>query len=220
MQRRTVGVVVAGAAYVALSHWLMTSAPASAWNAVVLIAPMLGAAAVCAWQSAQRVLSLCAGAAIVVLGLRAAFGAPLPVESLYLAQHAGIHLLLALWFGSTLRRGARPLITRVAARVHREMTPQVHRYTRKLTLAWTIYFVGMAIASLLLYASAPFDVWAVFANLLTPLALGAMFGGEHFLRYRLHPEFERVSVMTAIRAYQQPATAPAPLQANPADPSA
>ncbi len=54
MQGRYVAVVVAGAAYVALSHWLMTSAPGSAWNAVVLIAPMLAAAAVCAWQTGQR----------------------------------------------------------------------------------------------------------------------------------------------------------------------
>ena len=35
--------------------------------------------------------------------------------------------------------------------------------------------------------------WAVFANLLTPLALVAMFVGEYLLRYRLHPEFERAS---------------------------
>jgi uncharacterized membrane protein len=219
MQARYVGVAVGSVAYVALSHWLMTSAPASPWNAVALLAPMLGAATVCAWQAGQRVMSGCAAVAIVVLCLRAAMQAPMPVASLVLAQHAGIHLLLALWFGSTLRRGERPLISRVAARVHREMTPALQRYTRKVTLAWTLYFIGMAIASLLLYAMAAFETWAVFANLLTPLALGAMFGGEHLLRYRLHPEFEHVGVVAAIRAYQQP-TAPAPLHANPAEPSA
>jgi len=219
MQTRYVGVAVASVAYVALSHWLMTSAPATPWNAVALLVPMLGAAAVCTWQAGQRVLSACAAVAIVVLCLRAAMNFPMPVEPLYLAQHAGIHLLLALWFGSTLRHGERPLISRVAARVHREMSPAVHRYTRKVTLAWTLYFLGMAMASLLLYAIASFETWAVFANLLTPLALGAMFGGEHLLRYRLHPEFERVGVLAAIRAYQQP-TAPAPLHRNPAEPSA
>ena len=219
MRGRYVKVAVAGAAYVALSHWLMTRATASAWNAVVLIAPMLGAGAACAWQAGQRLLGACAVAAIAVLCMQAAFGATLPVEPLYLAQHAGIHLLLALWFGSTLRRGERPLISRVAARVHRDMTPALRGYTRNVTLAWTLYFVGMAMASLLLYASASFETWAVFANLLTPLAVAAMFGAEHLLRYRLHPEFERVSVLAAIRAYQQP-TAPAPLHPNPVDPSA
>jgi uncharacterized membrane protein len=219
VQARYVKVALAGAVYVALSHWLMTRATASAWNAVVLIAPMLGAGAACAWQAGLRVLGACAVAAIAVLCVQAASGAALPLERLYLAQHAGIHLLLALWFGSTLRRGERPLITRVAARVHREMTPAVRDYTRNVTLAWTLYFTGMAIASLLLYASASFETWAVFANLLTPFAVAAMFCAEHLLRYRLHPEFERVGVLAAIRAYQQP-TAPAPLQPNRVDPSA
>ena len=217
--RRYVGWMVAGAVYLVLPHWLMTSAPASPWNAVMLIAPMLGAAAWCAWQGAQRVLSLCAIVAIAALCVPALLGVALPAHCLYLAQHAGVHVLLAWWFGSTLRRGVRPLITRIAARVHRDMTPAVHHYTRRVTLAWTLYFIGMAIVSLLLFAIAPFDTWAVFANLLTPLALGAMFGGEHWLRYRLHPEFERVGVLATIRAYQQPPTAPAPLQANRAEPS-
>ena len=202
-----------------LSHWLMTRASASAWNAVVLLAPMLGVAAVCTWRTGQRVLSVVASVAVLMLGLQASLGAPLPVERLYLAQHAGIHLLLALWFGSTLRRGERPLISRVAARVHREMTPAVHRYTRKVTLAWTLYFVGMAVASLLLYANLSFDAWAVYANLLTPIAVAVMFGGEHFVRYWLHPDFERIGMLAAIRAYQQP-TAPAPLTTHPAEPSA
>jgi len=50
---------------------------------------------------------------------------------------------------------------------------------------------------------APFTTWATFANLLTPLALVAMFVGEYLLRYRLHPEFERASLNDMIRAYSQ-----------------
>ena len=30
-----------------------------------------------------------------------------------------------------------------------------------------------------------------------------MFVGEHLLRYRLHPEFERATMLDAIRAYMQ-----------------
>jgi len=219
MQRRYVGVAVVGATYVALSHWLMTRAPASAWNVVVLLAPMLVAASVCAWRAKQRALSAVAAAAIALLIVHAARDVALPLEPLYLAQHAGIHLLLALVFGSTLRRGERPLVSRVAARVHRDMPPAMHRYTRNVTLAWTLYFVGMAFASVLLYAIADFESWAVFANLVTPIALASMFAGEHLLRYRLHPEFERVGMLDSIRAYQQP-TAPAPLPPHPAEPSA
>jgi len=54
----------------------------------------------------------------------------------------------------------------------------------------------------ILYAWAPFAAWSVFANLATPLGAGAMFVAEYLVRYRLHPEFERVDFATAWRTYQ------------------
>ena len=41
MRARYIVVGSAGAAYVGASHWLMTRAPASGWNAVVIVGPML-----------------------------------------------------------------------------------------------------------------------------------------------------------------------------------
>jgi uncharacterized membrane protein len=87
--------------------------------------------------------------------------------------------------------------------VHQRLTPAMESYTRKVTVAWTVYFAGMALLSMLLYLSVPFRIWAAFANLLTPVALLLMFGGEFVLRYRLHPEFERATMADAIRAYAQ-----------------
>ena len=49
---------------------------------------------------------------------------------------------------------------------------------------------------------APWWVWSFYANLLTPLAAGSLFVGEHLLHYRLHPEFQRVTMLQAVRAYQ------------------
>ena len=74
-------------------------------------------------------------------------------------------------------------------------------YARKVTAAWALYFVAMAVLSLMLFRYAPFEIWAVFANFATPLAMVAMFIGEHLLRYRLHPEFERATLAQAMRAY-------------------
>ena len=120
---------------------------------------------------------------------------------LYLAQHVGVNLFLGVGFGSTLRAGQVPLITTLARRVHRQFTPDMAIYTRKVTLAWTLYFGAISALSVVLFVAAPFDVWAVYANLLTPLSVALMFGGEYLLRYRLHPEFERASVADAIRSY-------------------
>jgi uncharacterized membrane protein len=201
MRARVIALAAAAVAYVLFSHWLMTGAPASPWNAVIVVGPMLCAASVVAWQRRRRLLA--ALIAIVAAGLvfQAWRGHDIPSGWLYIGQHVAIHLLLALVFGLTLQAGREPLVTALARRVHGAMTPAMAAYSRKVTVAWTGYFVAMATLSLVLYAVAPFEVWATFANLVTPFAILFMFVGEYLLRYRLHPEFERATLAQAVRAY-------------------
>jgi uncharacterized membrane protein len=191
----------AGLGYVLGSHWLMTSAPASPWNAVVVVAPMLALATLLAWQRRQRMLASVAAVATAALVVQAWRGGGLAAEKIYVGQHVAIHVLLAFVFGLTLQVGREPLVTALARRVHGSLTAGMVAYSRKVTVAWTLYFVAMAVLSLVLYAAAPFAVWAAFANLGTPLAIVAMFLGEYLLRYRLHPEFERATLAQAVRAY-------------------
>ena len=198
---RIAAVAILGALYVVACHWLMTRAGASPWNVVGVLTPMLAAIALGAWRGGQRLLGALAVLAIAGLCGQALLGVPVPPQVLYLAQHVGVNLFLAIGFGSTLRAGQVPLITTLASRVHRHFTPDMATYTRKVTLAWTLYFVAISAFSVLLYATVPFDAWAVYANILTPLSVALMFFGEYLLRYRLHPEFERTSVADAIRSY-------------------
>jgi uncharacterized membrane protein len=199
---RLLAAAVAGAAYVLGSHWLMTGAPASPWNAVVIVAPMLALAALLAWQRGRRGLATLAAAAATALAVQAWRGDGLAPETMYVAQHVAIHVLLAFVFGLTLQEGREPLVTALARRVHGgQLTPGMTGYSRKVTVAWTVYFLGMAALSLALYALAPFTAWATFANLVTPFAIATMFIGEYLLRYRLHPEFERATLAQAVRAY-------------------
>ena len=208
MPLRIAAILLASIAYVLGTHWLMTRAGGSPWNVVGVLTPMLLAIAVGAWRGGQRLLGAIAALVVAGLCVQAAMGVAVSAAMLYLAQHAGIHLFLAVGFGSTLRAGHTPLITTLAARVHRELTPAMVVYTRKVTLAWVLYFAAMAGISLVLFAFAPFDTWALFANLLTPCSLVLMFGGEHLLRYRLHPEFERTSIADAIRSYRHTGKTP------------
>lgn len=206
-------VLLCGAAYIGATHWLMTSAPASDWNAVVVVGPMLALAAFVSWQRRSRITAIVAAAATAGLLAQAWLGGGLSPHSLYVAQHVVVHGLLAFMFGATLRAGREPLITALARRVHTRLSADMADYARKVTLAWTIYFLVMAALSLVLYATAPFALWAVFANIATPLAVAAMFVGEFVLRYRLHPEFERATLAQAISAYSRrsaPAEAPLP----------
>jgi len=203
MALRLVAAGLAGAAYLGGTHWLMTSAPSSSWNAVLIVGPMLAAAAVVARQRRQRALALVLAAATAALVVQAARGGGVAAETLYLGQHVAIHLLLAFVFGSTLAAGREPLVSALARRVHGGLTPGMAAYSRKVNVAWTLYFVAMALVSVVIFATTPFALWATFANLVTPLAIVAMFIGEYLLRYRLHPEFERATLAQAVRAYAE-----------------
>ena len=100
MRVRTVLVGLVGAAYVAGCHWLMTSAPASRWNAVVVIGPMLGLLALFAARRGQRLVAAIAALALAGLVLQAWLGGGLAPATLYLAQHVAIHGALAALFGA------------------------------------------------------------------------------------------------------------------------
>jgi uncharacterized membrane protein len=203
MRARTVVAGVGAAAWLAASQWLMTRTPASPWSALFVIGPMLAALALYAMRRRQRTLTATATlglAALVWLGWRddATSAAPL-----YALQHVAIHAALAALFALTLRAGREPLITALARSVHGRLTPDMEVYSRKVTLAWAIYFVAMALVSSGLFVFAPFQVWASFANFGTPVSILLLLLGEYALRYRLHPEFERASLGAAVRAFRR-----------------
>ncbi|MGZ5207252.1 MAG: hypothetical protein ACXWIQ_06215 [Caldimonas sp.] len=208
MRARTVLVGLVGAAYVAGSHWLMTRAPASSWNAVVVVGPMLLLLALYGWQRGRRVLAGAALLGFAALAAQAWRGGGVPAALLYLTQHAGIHVALAVLFALTLRPGHEPLVTALARRVHAGLSPGMAAYSRKVTIVWALYFTAMAALSIALFAFAPFDTWAAFANLVTPVAMVLLFVGEYLIRYWLHPEFERATLGAAMNAYSQRHAAP------------
>lgn len=215
MQARAVvrigAVLLAGVVYVLASHWLMTQTEASAWNVVGVLSPMLLVVGIGAWRSGHRGVAVCSALALAALCVQALLGIHVTSHALYLLQHAGINFFLALFFGSTLRPGRTALITSVAERVHGGRLSDGHRaYTRRVTAAWTLLFVVVVVVSLVLFAGASFETWAVFANLVTPVATGVLFFGEFWLRYRLHPEFERSTIADAISAYMKTSKPAAP----------
>ena len=69
--------------------------------------------------------------------------------------------------------------------IHGAVTPAVARYTRQITLAWTLFFVAIAAVSTLLFATAPIVTWSTFANYLSLPLVAVMFAAEHACR-RLH----------------------------------
>ena len=155
----------------------------------------------CSWVWRRHRL---AGAALAVglpLALYAAYRRfAEQAELFYVAEYFLVYLTLCLWFGASLRSEA--LITRVARRVH-PLTPAMQRYTIKLTRAWAVYFLFMALLSLATYAWAGLQAWAFFTLAVSPISLLGFFVVEHILRYRWHPEFERATMAQTIRIWRE-----------------
>lgn len=198
-------------AYAVLSHWLMLTAAGTPWAVAAMLGPLLLVVAAAAWRARQWLLLAGLGVGVAWLTQVVLHGGVADVSRLYVLQHAGIHLALGASFAASLQgsaQGRLSLIGRIAEQVHGRLTPAMVAYTRQVTIAWVVYFALMASASVWVYLSEPWSAWSLLANLVTPLAIGAMFVGEHLLRYRLHPDFERVALMDAVRAYRRSGAAP------------
>ncbi|PPT87764.1 ketosynthase [Xanthomonas theicola] len=116
---------------------------------------------------------------------------------------------VAWFFGRSLQRGRTPLISRIVEALYRQaqmpITPAQLRYTRRLTLAWTLLLVAMTLLNLLLALCAvPSGVLAqlgqssplpigdarasLIANLLGYGVIGGFFVGEYLMRGRWFPQ--------------------------------
>ena len=201
---RLAGTGAALGAYALASHLLMVHAPDRPWTVAALFGPLWATVAVGGWLR-RHAPTLAACAAVLALLVAVVIrGGVTDMHRLYVLQHACIHAALAALFAATLRPGRVPLITALAERVHRVVTPAVRAYTRALTQLWAAYFVAMIVVSVALYAFAPWAWWSLYCNLVTPLAALALFAGELLWRRLRHPEFERVPALQVWRAWQAP----------------
>jgi uncharacterized membrane protein len=121
-------------------------------------------------------------------------------------SHATVYLFLLWYFGRTLASGREPIITRFARSVHGTLQPEPELFTRKLTVAWCVFFAVQLIASALLFAFAPLEAWSLFINLLNFPLLALMFVGQSVYKMFRYPEFPRTSIMQAVQAFRKDAS--------------
>ena len=171
-------------------------------GALVAIAPVVLIALALAWRSPRRFILL---GVLVLLCIALWAGWP-ALENhfglVYWLQHVGLQLILFITFGRTLLAGRQPLCTRFAEAVHALVTPQHEIYARQVTIAWTLFFAAMALASTLLFFLAPLATWSVFANFLTLPLVALMFIAEYWVRRRLLPDLQHARILDAVRAFR------------------
>ncbi len=124
-------------------------------------------------------------------------------QMLYLVQHVGTNALLAWVFGHTLVEGSTPLVVTFARIVHTHLPPEIEAYARKVTVAWTLFFIVTCVISVVLFTAAPLAAWSTFAVLLQWPSVAVFFVGEYVLRKRLFRHFDHASMKQGFDAYNQ-----------------
>ena len=92
------------------------------------------------------------------------------------------------------------------------MPDKVVRYTRKVTIAWCVFFAAQLVVSLALLLLAPATIWSGFINLLNLPLIAAMVLAEFACRlvvFRHEPHTSLIDTLSAVRrARFMPASRP------------
>ena len=188
-------------AYQVLVHLWVTGSAFDPLRGALVLSPMLALGCWLLLRSANRAawLAMVAGAAGATFLL--AHGTGFGMAAMYGVPHAAAYVFLLWLFGRTLLRGGEALITRLARHTHGSLSPQMVRYTRRLTLAWCVFFVAQLAASALLLRFASFESWSLFINVLNFPLLGLMFAGDYVYRVIRYRDSPQASIVTAVQAY-------------------
>lgn len=147
------------------------------------------------WLSAKRAWAWCAlAAALIASVLVVRFDGS---HWVLLLPPVAIPLSLLYMFGASLRSGHTPMVTRYAALLRGELPPDLVRYTRSVTVLWTVVFVVLTLSAVLLALFATRELWSLATNFLHYLVIGGVFIAEYaFRRWRF-----RHHAHPSLRAY-------------------
>ena len=136
--------------------------------------------ALAALARALGVAAAIAGALVVAAFAALAFVAGVPAVN---GPPVAINLAVAALFAASLWRGE-PLVTRFARAQGDAITPQVERYTQRLTVVWAAYLAALAAAGILiaLHGDERWGAW--WSGLVDYLLVAALFVGELAYRHR------------------------------------
>jgi uncharacterized membrane protein len=196
-----VAVAVLVVAYAGLSHYSNSNPKARDLATLLALAPMLtlGSLMVWRWNGVLLAILLSVGALLL---LRHYWSLLIEEFSIvYLIQQAGFYLLMAWTFGRTLFGRRVPLCTEFADKIHGPLTALELRYTRGVTWAWVLFFLGNLLVTFTLFALASLRTWSFFVNFVSlPLVL-LMFVVEFAVRRRVLPQVQRHGLLATLRVY-------------------
>jgi uncharacterized membrane protein len=188
-------------AYAGISHYSNAVAKTHDLGVALALGPVLTVGLVLVWRWTHPWVALLAAAAAVLLVRGYWGGLERNFPLVYLLQEAGFYSLMAVSFGQSLRKSRVALCTRLADQIHGPLSAQEVLYTRRVTLAWTLFFVAVTAATVALYLFAPLRTRSLFANFYVLPLIGLMFVAEYAVRRRVLPQAPRRGILAAVRVY-------------------
>ena len=195
--------VVVSIGYAILAHASLVSRVSPTTGTLLALTPVTLFAVWAVRRSKQRALGAAALALAAVMAWLNWVSLERHFPDIFFIEHATTNLLLAFVFGRTLAAGREPLVALFARLVHGTIPPEVERYARQVTLAWTVFFATLFTVSCALYFGKFLAAWSLLANILSPILITAMFVLEYAVRLRALPNWERVGIMGGIRAFSR-----------------
>ena len=120
----------------------------------------------------------------------------------YWLEHESLQVVLLFTFARTLTTNNVPLCTQFAQIIEGDLTAEYYIYTKKVTVAWTLFFSLMILISSVLFFFYSVSAWSIFANFIYfPLVI-SMFIVEFLVRKYALPEAADTKFMDAINAFQ------------------
>ena len=171
-------------------HKIILSGQLTPITATLVFIPFVAAAG---WAIALELglrLALLITATMTILGLAWVNMFGLPSAIIFGLPHLVTNLFLMWLFARTLKDGREPLITSIARRVHGSLKADIEIYTRRVTYAWSLFFLLQVVLSVGLYIFASLAAWSMFINILNAPLILLMFVCEYsyrILRYPDHP---------------------------------
>ena len=195
--------VVVSIAYAILAHASLVSSVSPTVGTLLALTPISLVALWAVRRGKHRALGAAALALIAVAAWLGWGTLERHFPDIFFIEHATTNLLLAFVFGRTLAAGREPLVALFARLVHGSIPPEVERYARQVTLAWTVFFATLFTLSCALYLGQFLAAWSLLANILSPILITAMFLLEYAVRLRALPNWEQVGILGGIRAFSR-----------------
>lgn len=195
--------VIAILSYVVLNHYVANLPHADDWEVGLAVTPLS-----IAWISfTTRYLSMPMKLIpfVTLFALLVTSWAVLQqhIIWIYFVQHVVMFSGMGIWFALSLAKRKEALCTYFAGFAHDYLSPQMVRYTRQITVMWSLFFFTMSLVSLFLFSFSTPNVWSIFANVLSLPLVGLMFLGEYMFRKHYLPMEYALGVSGAFRAYQK-----------------